>query len=218
MQGSGDETMNTLSATVKSENPNLVFLQECSNLPSLIKLSERRELPNNIIEGYYNFGTKTRPVEYFVYWRLWTLSDNGNNRCSVGFLIRKEDMNGGRILSTTVDNNARRPFIYFSKDGYNYVNIHATSGGRKNTLNYIEYVLRVFKNKKFILGGDFNFTPQQLQERNHQLNIYKLGETTQKSGNELDYFVSNTRYNNVTVKAGAYGNSDHRAVLIEIPK
>ncbi|MBO1330000.1 ricin-type beta-trefoil lectin domain protein [Streptomyces sp. VRA16 Mangrove soil] len=88
-----------------------------------------------------------------------------------------------------------------------YFNLHALSGGGADAGLIVheiaDFVSGRARGENWVAMGDFNRTPESLQQGSVTLPagaaIFRNGLSTQRSGNELDYFVSSGAVNGVQV-------------------
>lgn len=115
-----------------------------------------------------------------------------------------------------------------------YFSFHALSGGGGDAIRAIRQILNWYQTPgngnhvdDVIIGGDFNVSPNDLQDRidrdqdlsvGVRPHIYSTNRATQRSGNELDYFV-HLHYNNQHPNLQATPimeaiHSDHAALML----
>jgi len=236
---------NKLFKYLNDENVDIVFLQECGALPDYsgnTRVSIEQKGNFNAGGGFpcdYGFITlKNRSgdtkVYYFMHY-VWNTggADNTNEGCSLSLLIKgtTDWHSRTRVYDPSPDNNKRRPVIGVNIRDYVLYTIHAPSGATPcASKQYVRKVLNHLGNSNYFIGGDFNQSPTNMQGNNNcrQVNAlgregitnppvryFTTGEVTQKSGGELDYFISSKSFT-YNWKVFPQTTSDHLPVMITL--
>jgi hypothetical protein len=222
-----------------AESPTIIFLQECSDVPSMVTPGGWAGLPGapaNVTRGSKNFGTYNNPKCYFVVHYNW---GNNNNRVSYAVLISthaiqdvvnrsqvSEDLSGTVVVHNPVPAAVgTRPIIGVTVGTATYYSMHAPSGVAAGfSRTYVNGMITAAMGQgDYVIGGDFNCEPNNLYTGldlipNGQLNTSGQNTYFSNNGNrEYDYFTSNdnvannTRLTNVALGGGLL--SDHASVV-----
>ncbi|NBE82409.1 RICIN domain-containing protein [Micromonospora rubida] len=119
---------------------------------------------------------------------------------------------------TAVPNPAGRAALGVRYDDTWYFTLHARASGNQNEADAMvaQIALTVAargRNERWTILGDFNRPPGDLTVP-AGAHIYRSGQPTQQSGNELDYLVSSENVSGIQVNRLAGATSDHYAVAL----
>ncbi|MBC3787326.1 endonuclease/exonuclease/phosphatase family protein [Spirosoma utsteinense] len=173
--------------------------------------------------GYYNQLKRVtiNTENYIGYMVPWQASLKGNDRCTLVILWRES-------LGTYTDfviqgwhdgHDTHRPVFWISTSSGSLGCIHAPSGGGPTTYQYILGAIAQLNYyapaSNWIMAGDFNY-PAATMKSNLPVGVSLIdtGETTQKSGGNIDYLLHSHINQTYSTAAAAdyYVQSDHLQV------
>lgn len=195
---------------------NIGCFQEVGTPHEFISRQPQRLGNVDVRSGTINTRIRRNSINFSFLYAEWNRGQqNGNDRCSLAIMARGNNVFDQQAWAD--GNFNHRPIIAIRRTVQEpWVGcIHAPSGGRQNTIRYIEWAINRMNtlNKPWILVGDFNIDPQNQALQNQNINIVHTGLATHQNGGNLDWMITSFNNNNVRAfRANALKGSDHLAV------